>query len=171
MKSPSADPGRPGRGGTVRITGTPILAAFFCVGLIAGWAFHYAKRLNSGLDPSVSWPTAGVVFFLAAFLLLAAVRTRQARKARVQLPSHRAVNLLVLGKASARVGAAVFGGYAGFALGYLRASVSVPGGQLVLVGLTCVAGLALALAGLALERACRINEPGSGDDPNGRAVS
>ncbi|HWU31777.1 MAG TPA: DUF3180 family protein, partial [Marmoricola sp.] len=102
MSSPSADPGRSGRGGSVRITGASALAAFFCLGMIGGWAFHYAKRLNSGLDPSVSWPTAGVVFFLAGFLLIAAVRTRQARKANVVLPSHRAVNLLVLGKASAR---------------------------------------------------------------------
>lgn len=154
MSSPSADP----RGsGTIRITGASALAAFCCLGLIGGWAFHYAKRLNSGLDPSVSWPAAGVVFFLAGFILIAAVRTRQARRANVVLPSHRAVNLLVLGKASARVGAAVFGGYAGFALGYLRASVSVPGNQLVLVALTCLGGIALALAGLALERACQIS--------------
>ena len=123
--------------------------------------------MGSGLDPSVSWPTAGVVFFLAAFLLLAAVRTRQARKARVPLPSHRAVNLLVLGKASARVGAAVFGGYAGFALGYLRESMSVPTNQLVLVVLTCLGGIALSLAGLALERACRIDESDSDGSGNG----
>lgn len=105
----------------------------------------------------MSWPAAGVVFFLAAFLLVAAARTRQARKAQVRLPPHRAVNLLVLGKASARVGALVFGGYTGFALGYLRQSISVSTGQLVIVGLTCAGGIALGLAGLALEHACQVD--------------
>lgn len=123
---------------------------------MAGWAYHYVSRMSSGLDPSLSWPAAGVVFFLAAFVAIAALRTRQARHAQVRVPAHRAVNLLVMGKACARVGAAVAGGYVGFALGYLRTSGSVPSGQVVLVALTCLAGVTLMLAGLALERACEI---------------
>lgn len=112
--------------------------------------------MRSGLDPSLSWPAAGVIFFLTAFVAIAALRTRQAQRAQVRVPAHRAVNLLVMGKACARVGAAVAGGYVGFALGYLRRSGSVQSGQLVLVALTCLAGLMLMLAGLALERACEI---------------
>ena len=78
------------------------------------------------------------------------------------MPAQRAVNLLVLGKACARVGAAVFGAYGGFALGYLGASLAVPASQLVWVGLSGLAGVLLALAGLALEWVCRISTP---DDP------
>lgn len=127
---------------------------------MAGWGFHYVKRLGSGLDPSVTWPAAGVLAFLAAFLVLATFRTRAARRAGVRMSSQHAVNLLALGKACARVGAAVFGGYVGFALGYLRPSASVPASQLVLVALSGLAGLALAVAGVALERACEVKEPG-----------
>lgn len=120
--------------------------------------------MNSGLDPSLTWPAAGVVFFLAACVGIAALRTHQARRAQVRLAPQRAVNLLVLGKTCARAGAAVTGGYAGFALGYLRPSMSVPSHQLVLVGLTCLAGLGLMLAGLALERSCEIRSEGDGQD-------
>lgn len=94
--------------------------------------------------------------FLAALVGVAAFRTRQATRGKIRLPAQRAVNLLVLGKACARAGAAVLGGYAGFALGYLRESMSVPPFQLVLVALTCLSGIALMVAGLALERACEI---------------
>lgn len=97
-----------------------------------------------------------MALFLAAFVGIAALRTHQARRAQLRLPAHRAVNLLVLGKTCARAGAAVVGGYAGFALGYLRPSMSVPAGQVVLVALTCLGGVALMLTGLALERACEI---------------
>lgn len=134
------------------------------VALVAGWAVHYIARMHSGIDPSLNWSAAGVVAFLAAFVGIAAFRTRQARRARVRLPSHRAVNLLVLGKSCARSGAAVLGAYAGFAVGYLRASMSVPAAQLVLVALTCVSGVALMIAGLALERACEIPPEEFGDD-------
>jgi hypothetical protein len=134
------------------------------VALVAGWAVHYVARLNSGLDPSLNWTAAGLVAFLAAFVGLAAFRTRQARRAGVRLPSHRAVNLLVLGKSCARSGAAVLGAYAGFALGYLRPSLTVASSQLVLVALTCLSGVALMVAGLALERACEIPPEEFGDD-------
>lgn len=153
LSSPSADPEHRG---TIRRTGASALAIFASVGLVVGWAFHYISRMSSGLDPSLSWPAAGVVFFLAAFVAIAALRTRQARGALVRVPPHRAVNLLVMGKACARVGAAVAGGYVGFALGYLRHSGSVQSGQVILVALTCLAGLTLMVAGLALERACEI---------------
>jgi hypothetical protein len=160
LSSPSADPDRRG---TIRRTGGSALAIFASAGLIAGWSYHYLKRLNSGLDPTLSWPVAGITFFLAAFVAIAALRTHQARRAQLRLPAHRAVNLLVLGKTCARAGAAVVGAYVGFALGYLRPSMSVPAHQLVLVGLTCMGGVALMLSGLALERSCEI-KPDAGAD-------
>ena len=132
--------------------------------LVAGWAIHYVARMNSGLDPSLKWSAAGVVAFLAAFVAVAAFRTRQATRSNARLPAHRAVNLLVLGKACARAGAAVLGGYAGFAVGYLRPSLSVAGEQLVMVALSCLSGVALMIAGLALERACEI-PPEEFDEP------
>lgn len=157
LKSPSANPEG---SGSVHRTGASALAAFFCVGLTVGWAFHYFARARTGIDPSLNWPTAGVIYFLAAFLALAAWRTHQAQSERVRLAAHRAVNLLVLAKASARVGAAVAGAYAGFALGYLRSSMPIPASQFVLVGLTCLGGVLLVIAALALEQACRVR----GDD-------
>jgi len=158
LSSPSADPDRPG---TVHRTGASTLVGFALIALVAGWAIHYIARMSSGLDPALNWSAAGVVGFLAAFVGVAGFRTRQAMRAKVHLPAHRAVNLLVMGKACARAGAAVLGGYAGFAVGYLRPSLTVSSSQLVLVALTCVSGVALMIAGLALERACEIPP----DDP------
>ena len=153
MSSPSADPHR---GGSLRRTTAAALVAFALAALIVGWVIHYVAQVNTGLDPSLNWSAAGVVAFLAAFVAVAAFRTRQAMRAKIRLPVHRAVNLLVLGKACARAGAAVLGGYAGFAVGYLRPSMSVAGAQLVIVALTCASGVALMIAGLALERACEV---------------
>jgi hypothetical protein len=73
------------------------------------------------------------------------------------------VAFLVLGKASALAGAAVAGGYLGFALMFLtRVDASTPRDRVIRSAVAVVAGVALAVAGLRLERACKV--PGLDDD-------
>ena len=75
----------------------------------------------------------------------------------------RAVAFLVLGKASALAGALVAGGYLGFALNFLtRLDAATPRDRVIRSAVAVVAGVALMVAGLLLERACKV--PDSDDD-------
>ena len=71
--------------------------------------------------------------------------------------------MLVLGKASAMAGVAVAVGYLGFALHFVtRLEVASPRERVVRAAVAAVAGIALCVAGLLLERACKV--PGADDD-------
>jgi hypothetical protein len=75
---------------------------------------------------------------------------------------YQAVNRLLLGKAAAIAGAMVLGGYAGFAIAHLGITPTELSRQrLVRSGLASLGGLLLMVAGLVLERACRVR--GDGD--------
>ena len=75
----------------------------------------------------------------------------------------RAVAFLVLGKASALAGALVAGGYLGFALNFLtRLDAASPRDRVIRSAVAVVAGIALMVGGLLLERACKV--PGSDDE-------
>jgi hypothetical protein len=78
------------------------------------------------------------------------------------------VNLLVLGKASALVGAFMAGGYCGYALTFVR-SWSVPTGRdrVVQSLLAALLAAAVMIAALLLERACKVPED---DDDDGVPV-
>jgi len=79
----------------------------------------------------------------------------------------RAVAFLVLGKASALAGALVTGGYFGYALMFLtRIDAVAPRDRVIRSGIAVLAGIGLCIAGLALERACKV--PGE-DDEDGRS--
>ena len=68
----------------------------------------------------------------------------------------------MLGKAAAMAGAMVLGGYAGFAIAHLGITPTELSRQrLVRSGLASFGGLLLLVAGLLLERACRVR--GDGD--------
>jgi hypothetical protein len=110
--------------------------------------------------PTVSWLTPIAWGFLAALLFVAARNTHQriqVRRERVE--ASRAVFLLLLGKASAFVGALCTGLYTGFALSFLDAmSASGPRNRVIVAGVAAVISVLVAVAGLLLERACRIPE-------------
>lgn len=133
-----------------------MLAGFACLGLIVGWVIHYTSKARSGLDPTLRWPTTGLVTFLAAFLCIAAARASRARRHRQWDAAHRAVNLLVMSRTCSRVGAGVVGGYFGFAMGYLGRAWPIQVGQAVLMVVTVLAGIIMVIGALALERACEV---------------
>jgi hypothetical protein len=157
--SDGGDPEEPR--GTVRPTGPAGPSIFAALGLVAGWAVRPLTLRTGVVEPRVTWLAIGLVWFLAAVVAGAAWSTWRARRERIRLEPHRAVNRLVLGKACALVGAALAGGYAGFAL----AHINVPDAgnaatQLWHAVLAALGGVALLVAALLLEQACRVPPEG-----------
>lgn len=148
--------------GSVRPTSRRLLIAIVVLGAAIGWTMIKAIESSGGIAPMVSWLTLVAWSFLAALLFVAARNTHQriqVRRERIE-PS-RAVFLLLIGKASAFVGALCTGVYAGFALSFLSAvSSSGPRNRVITAGVAAVISVLVVTAGLLLERACRIP-----DDP------
>ncbi|MDX6262648.1 MAG: hypothetical protein QOH84_4336 [Kribbellaceae bacterium] len=153
----------PPRPGTVRPTSRRLLIAIVVLGAAIGWTLVQAIESGGGVAPTVSWLTLVAWSFLAALLFAAARNTHQriqVRRERVE--ASRAVFLLLIGKASAFVGALCTGVYAGFALSFLGAvSSSGPRNRVITAGVAAVISVLVVTAGLMLERACRIP-----DDPD-----
>lgn len=165
MASGGTGPGRrsgtePPRPGSVRPTSRWLLVAIAVLGAAIGWTLVGAVEAGGGVAPTVTWLTPVAWGFLAALLFAAARNTQQrihVRRERME-PS-RAVFLLLLGKASAFVGALCTGVYGGFALSFLDAvRSSGPRNRIITAGVTAVVSVLVVVAGLLLERACRIPE-------------
>jgi hypothetical protein len=159
-QEPVPEPPDPaGRVGTTR-PGTLVLVGL--VALVTGWALRPASIALQGTAPRVAW--VQVLALVLVALILGAVawsthRTLQTRHQR--LAPHQAVNRLVLAKACAVAGAAVAGGYLGYALSWLGVEeAELAGERLVRSGLAGLAGVAIVAGSLMLERACRVR----GDD-------
>lgn len=156
-KAPGTEPPRPG---SVRPTSRWVLVAIAVLGAAIGLTIVRAVETGGGVAPAVSWLTLFAWGFLAALLFAAARNTHQriqVRRERVE-PS-RAVFLLLIGKASAFVGALCTGVYGGFALSFLDAvSSSGPRNRVIMAGAAAVISVLVVTAGLLLERACRIPE-------------
>lgn len=150
----------PPRPGSVRPTSRRLMVAIAVLGTAIGWTLVVAIEASGGVAPTVSWLTPIAWGFLAALLFVAARNTHQriqVRRERVE--ASRAVFLLLLGKASAFVGALCTGLYTGFALSFLDAmSASGPRNRVIVAGVAAVISVLVAVAGLLLERACRIPE-------------
>ena len=84
-----------------------------------------------------------------------------------RLEPHQAVNRLVLGRASALVGALLAGGYFGYALSWLGAIDELAAQRAWRSVVAGLMGLLVLLGGLLLERACRVRD--DGDQPDERA--
>ena len=169
MVSGGPEPGRapgnehgkePPRPGSVRPTSRWLLVAIAVLGAAVGLTMVKAIESGGGVAPAVSWLTLVAWMFLAALLFAAARNTHQriqVRRERVE--ASRAVFLLLIGKASAFVGALCTGVYAGFALSFLEAvSSSGPRNRVIMAGAAAVVSVLVVTAGLLLERACRIPE-------------
>jgi len=171
--SGGSEPGRapsdgkePPRQGSVRPTSRWLLVAIAVLGAAIGVTLVKAIESGGGVAPAVSWLTLVAWVFLAALLFVAARNTHQRIQVRRErMEPSRAVFLLLIGKASAFVGALCTGVYAGFALSFLQAmGSSGPRNRVIMAGAAAVISVLVVTAGLLLERACRIPE-----DPDDKA--
>lgn len=167
-----SDDRRPRRGsqpeqGNVRPTSVRDLLMSGLAGGIAGWLVVKIADTVDATPPQVPWSAPIALLLAAAFVGILAWRTHQQIQVRHERPeSSTAVALLVLGKASAMAGVAVAVGYLGFALHFIdRIDVSAPRERVIRAGVAIVAGVVLCVAGLLLERACKV-PPGKDEDPS-----
>lgn len=138
------------------------MAALF--GGLAGWLLVVTTNALGLVAPSVPWTAPLALLLIAALVGVLAYGTWQRIQIRRErMDAQRAVAFLVLGKASALAGALVAGGYLGFAVNFLgRLDVLGPRERVIRSAVAIVIGIALCVAGLWLERACRV--PGSDED-------
>jgi hypothetical protein len=147
------------------MTTTPVttiaIAALF--GALAGWLVVVVANALDLVPPYVPWTAPAALAVIAALVGALAWSTHQrihVRKERVE--PERAVAFLVLGKASALAGALIAGGYLAFALLFAgRWDADGPRERVIRSLVAVVAAGGLCVAGLLLERACKV--PG-GDD-------
>jgi len=165
---PSDAPSRPpDPRGNIQPTGPGPLVVLGALAAVFGWLVRPITIRLDVAEPVIAVWTVVVVFLLAAGVGFVAWRTWRilqrptARGVEPLLP-YQAVNRLLLGKAAAMAGAMVLGGYAGFAIAHLGITPTELSRQrLVRSGLASLGGLLLMVAGLVLERACRVR--GDGD--------
>ncbi|GAA4682708.1 DUF3180 domain-containing protein [Gordonia humi] len=138
------------------------------IAVVAGLALWILIRYNYGSFPSLSWPSGAFLYLLAAievvtgFIVKARVAGRDIGRARGQLHPIAAARVMVLGKASAILGAIAFGGWAGVLVFLLNNNIldaARADRPAAVVG--AIGGLALVGAALWLEHSCR-----APDDPD-----
>jgi len=144
-----------------------LLAVAVVAGLLS-WSLARAWAARSGTVPQVPWSAAVVIGVFAAAVLAAAAFLRPRLRRR---PGHRplhplvAARFAVLALASSRAGAALIGLYGGFAVSVLDDLDTDYRRRLAVVAGVCVAaGVLLTVAGLVLERVCRL-PPDEPEDP------
>jgi hypothetical protein len=126
-------------------------------GLVLGWLLHPVSD-RFGTPPLVTWLQPLALFFVAAVLGSTAWLThRTIHVRRDYIEPHRAVNRLVLARACIVVGALVAGGYAGYAVSWLGVPAELGDERLVRSAVAALAGVAVVIAALLLERACRVH--------------
>ncbi len=155
-------------GGSVKLTPFRALVVAALFGGLAGWLLVVTANAFDLIPPEVPWTAPIGLVLLAALVGALAYSTHQRIQVRRErMEPSRAVAFLVLGKASALAGALVTGGYFGYALMFLtRIDAVAPRDRVIRSGIAVLAGIALCIAGLALERACKV--PGE-DDEDDRA--
>ncbi|BAK37856.1 hypothetical protein MLP_48420 [Microlunatus phosphovorus NM-1] len=162
-RGPSRPAGDPSSG-SVRSTSwtTLLIAAIF--GALGGWLIVVIAGALDVVPPYVPWTAPGALAVIAALVGALAWSTHQRIQVRHErIEPERGVAFLVLGKASALAGALVAGGYLSFALLFLgRWDAEGPRERVIrsLVAVAVAAGLCI--AGLLLERACKV--PGGDDE-------
>jgi hypothetical protein len=154
-------------GGSVSLTPFRALVVAALFGGLAGWLLVVTANAFDLIPPEVPW-TAPIGLILEAALVgaLAYLTHQKIQVRHERIDPQRAVAFLVLGKASALAGAVVAGGYFGFALMFLtRLDAAAPRDRVIRSAVAIVAGIALCIVGLLLERACKVpEEPDEGVD-------
>jgi hypothetical protein len=145
--------------GNLEPTPPGVVTAWGVVGLVGGWLVHPVSEAVNDTALVVSWVQPGALLLLAAAVGVTAWQTwRSVHVRRERLEPHRAVNRLVLGRASALVGALVAGGYAGYAVSWVGSEAELAGQRMLRSVLAAVCGLLIVAGGLLLERACRVRK-------------
>jgi hypothetical protein len=154
-------------GGSVKLTPFRALVVAALFGGLAGWLLVVTANAFDLIPPEVPWTAPIGLILLAALVGALAYSSHQRIQVRRErMEPSRAVAFLVLGKASALAGALVAGGYFGFALMFLtRIDAVAPRDRVIRSGVAVLAGIALCITGLLLERACKIPRE---DDENDR---
>ncbi|WP_084541401.1 DUF3180 domain-containing protein [Nocardioides alkalitolerans] len=154
--TPGEQPGR------LRPTPPGLLTAWLVVGLVGGWLLRRVARAAGWSVPEVSWTQILLLVLVAAILGGTAFATRRTvQRAPVDLLPHQAVNRLALARACALVGVLLAGGYLGHAVSWLGVGSQVAQERVLRGLVAAVAGAAVAVTALLLERACRVRS----DDP------
>ena len=139
-------------------------------GGLAGWLIVITANAFDLIPPSVPWTAPAGLVLVAALVGGLAYSTHQRIQVRHErIDPQRAVAFLVLGKASALAGAVVGGGYLAYGLMFIsRLDAAGPRDRVIRSALAVLAGLALMITGLLLERACKV--PGGPDDSSDDGV-
>jgi hypothetical protein len=134
-----------------------VVTAWGVAGLVGGWLVHPLSEAMTGTALVVSWVQPGALLLLAAAVGVTAWQTWRTVHVRLlPLEPHRAVNRLVLGRASALVGALVAGGYTGYAVSWIGSEAELADQRMLRSALAAGCGLLIVVGGLLLERACRV---------------
>ncbi|MDQ6524742.1 DUF3180 family protein [Nocardioides sp. LHD-245] len=143
----------------LRPTGLPTVLGWVAIGLVGGWALHPLCDRLGVVPPLVSAAQPLALLLLAAILgYVAWVTHRAVHVRRERLEAHQAVNRLMLGRASALVAALVAGGYVGYALSWIGDPAELADERLVRSLVAAGCALLAVVAGLLLERACRVHD-------------
>ncbi len=156
-----------GPAGHVRMTRAGVLVALGLTGLVLGWLLRAVSMRVTGRAPLVGWTPVLALLLVALILGAVAWATyRDVHRRGIRLEPHKAVNRLVLAKASALAGALVAGGYFGYALSWWRVSEAALARERLVHSLVGGIAAVLIVAGsLLLERACRVRGRGDADLP------
>lgn len=150
---------------TLRPTGWQTIGVAVVVGAGLGWLLFSMLELLDLPLPALPLAVVATTAVLAVFTAIQAWAAHRVIQIRHELlEPGRAIRLVVLGKASVLVGAALAGGYAAIA-GYSvsRWEAVLPRERVISSLVAVIASVGLAVAGAFLERACRI-PPSSDDD-------
>lgn len=142
----------------LRPTPVTTVIGWAAVGLLGGSLVRPVVDRLGGVPPLVTLPQGLALALLAAILgYVAWVTHRAVHVRRERLEPHQAVNRFVAGRASTLVAALATGGYLGYAIAWIGDPAEQADERLV--GSLVAAGCALVavVAGLLLERACRVH--------------
>jgi hypothetical protein len=145
---------RPGR---LRPTSPGTLTAWGLVGLVGGWLLRTVVVRSGGTPPIVTWAQPLALLLVAAILGATAYLTwRTVHVHHERLEAQQAVNRLVLARACALVGALVAGGYLGYAVSWVGVGTELADERVLRSAVAGLAGAAIVVTALLLERACRV---------------
>ncbi|GAA4701397.1 DUF3180 domain-containing protein [Nocardioides conyzicola] len=147
--------------GRLRPTSGAALAGWALVGLVGGWLLHPLAERVRDTAPIVTWAQPLALLLVAAILGATAYLTwREVHVHQQRLDPRRAVNRLVLARACALVGALMAGGYFGYALSWTGVDTELADQRLSRSLIAGLAGSAVVITALLLERACRVRSDG-----------
>lgn len=155
--------------GAVRPLPPGVIAGFLVVGLVVGYVVRRVLESWGQVPPGIAWIQVVMPFFAALVLAVVGRDTWRAVRSRVApLDFQRAVNRLVLARASALVAALVTGGYAGYAISWLWVDADFARLLVLKAGLAALGSVGMLAAALFLQRACRVEDTPGDAESGGR---